>query len=231
MKKLLYSILALAWMCGVGFGASISTLTENFDDNSLDAAKWVSSTGCSETNQELEMATSLSGRFVNPYSQTTYALTGSQATIKIIDAGNQSLTSYQFYPLWLYLDGSHSLLFRITNGNLDIIDDDRTTASPKYSTTYSAVTHVYLRIRESSGTTYWDYSSEGSSWKNLYSESNPFAVTSLEVDFGVYSTAEASTTTAKIDDFNILPSESESAPIYSHAFSSGFNEGFNDGLN
>jgi hypothetical protein len=55
------------------------------------------------------------------------------------------------------------------------------------SFTYSAITFRFLRIRESSGIVYWDYSADGISWSNAASASDPFSVTNLYVNlYGVY---------------------------------------------
>jgi len=209
--------------------ALISTLTDNFNDNSIDTTKWDYGSDVAEVNNNLEFTSTLSADSSNLYSKTTYNLTGSQITIKLVDAGNQSLASWAFTPLWAYLDGTHSLLFRVKAGNLEVNDIARSNNSPKYSVTYNATNHRYLRIREVSGTIYWDCSADGITWINLFNEANPCAVTALEVDFGGEWDAEASTTTAKIDDFNILPSGEQ--PIFSHAFNNGFNEGIDQGFN
>ena len=61
----------------------------------------------------------------------------------------------------------------------------------------------YLRIRESGGNTYWDYSANGIGWTNLTSASNPITVTALYVQWGIY--ADEDNYTLTVDDFNILP--------------------------
>jgi hypothetical protein len=73
------------------------------------------------------------------------------------------------------------------------------------STAYVADNHRFLRIREASGTTYWDYSADGITWTNLTSQANPITMTALEVaiEAGTYA-SEASDTSAKFDDFNTL---------------------------
>ena len=69
--------------------ALISTLTDNFDDNSIDAAKWetdVSAGGSiAETNQRLEMTSSTSAMADYDYFSaiSNYDLTGSGVSIKL----------------------------------------------------------------------------------------------------------------------------------------------------
>lgn len=221
MKKLLLTLLLCAWATSA-FGALIGTLTDNFDDNSIDAAKWNNTGGGQivEVNQELELSSLTTTQDIRITSQNTYDLTGSGATVKIVDAGNQSLASWKFY--FIISDGSVFLYFTIQQG---YIGDTLSNFSA-----YTADTYRYLKIRESSGTLYWDYSSDGKTWSNFssYSPSSDVNLAVTQVYFQITNTAEASTTTAKIDDFNILPSEA--TPQFSHAFNAGFNDGFNFGL-
>jgi hypothetical protein len=224
VKKLLLTFLLCTWVT-LAFGASISTLTDNFNDNSIDAAKWNNTGGGQivEANQELELSSLTTTQDIRITSQNTYDLTGSGATVKIVDAGNQSLASWKFY--FVISDGSVFLYFTIQQSYIgDTLGN---------WAAYTAETYRYLRIRENSGTLYWDYSSDGNTWSNFstYSPSSDVNLSVTQVYFQITNTAEASTTTAKIDDFNILPSAGGTASQYSHAFNSGFGEGFNQGVN
>jgi len=237
MKKIILTILLCSWAT-VAFAASISTLTDNFNDNSIDAAKWTTEIDIGgtilETNQEIEFTTGTSGTQSYLYSATTYDLTGSQATIKIVDVGNTGITGYEFYPLsiWKNLDINNTLNWEIyPDGNIWIFTRIASVNAWPWNATYVANTFRYLKIREASGTIYFDYSSNGINWTNAYSLANPFTITSTSAVVSLYSGADASTTTAKVDNFNILPSGEETAPTYSHAFNNGFNSGFQDGVN
>lgn len=55
--------------------------------------------------------------------------------------------------------------------------------------TYSATNHAWLRIRESSGTIFWDTSADGMSWTNRFSHSHSIDVTGLYVIFYAYAAA------------------------------------------
>ena len=185
--------------------ALISTLTDNFDDNSRDAAKWQEgSAGVAEVNQELEFTTTLAASTQEIYSTVdTYELTSSQTTIKIVDAGNFSLVSYYWSFGMFPNDWSHWLGWLLDNDGVHARFD-----STNYTTnTYVANTYRYLRIRESGGTTYWEYSSDGINWNVEHSVANPMTVTDIMIRLAAETwDTELSTTTLKIDDFNILPS-------------------------
>jgi hypothetical protein len=189
--------------------ALISTLTDNFNDNSIDSTKWLNSNASQikEQNSELELITTLASGQYYLYGKDTvpYDLTGSQATIKIVDIGDNALSGYQFWPLMIgATDWSHGMGWIIQGTDIFAEVDD---SQVSVSATYVAATFIYLRIREAGGTTYWDYSSDGINWNNHFSHANYFTLTSIFAEFkiGTWS-ANASTTTGKLDDFNILPS-------------------------
>jgi len=229
MKKILLTILLCFWAI-VAFAAFISMLTDNFDDNSIDLGKWTivsNNTGeMNETGEQLTFTTQTDGaNDPEISSKTTYDITGSQITVKIIDAGNQALTSLSFFPLGIWDSTYNSQVeWRIDGGIIDGVGDGSATTA-----TYVADTYRYLKIREASGKIYLDYSADGINWTNFSSVANPFTMTSVWVNMRCRVTAETSTTTAKVDDFNILPSGT--TPSFSHAFNNGFGEGIDQGFN
>lgn len=185
--------------------AKFDTLFDNFNDNSISGAKWTSYGSTSETNQRLELtAPASSTAYSGLVSATTYDLTASFIKLKVVNAGNQSLTTFEFYPLQAYLNGSNSLFWYINSGTIKAFKKVAGVTTQLATATYSSSTHAYLRIREASGTTYFDYSADGSSWTNFTSLANPFTLTSLtyEASAGKY-TVVATATTAIIDDFNV----------------------------
>jgi hypothetical protein len=186
----------------------ISALTDNFDDNSIDTAKWYNEGGAqiAEANQELEITTTTDGGSWNIQTANTYDLTGSQVTIKLVDAGN----TYSDFIFNLGIFKSDWT----DNFNFGIDAADIQAKSYAASATYVPATHRYLKIREASGTMYWDTSPDGKTWTNFYSVANPMVITSVYVTMTVNVGAHASTTTAKIDDFNILPSATQRRIIF-----------------
>jgi len=189
--------------------ALFSTLTDNFNDNSLNETKWQyyidSNCYFAEVNSEWELTSALAGGYILPYSQTTYDLTGSQVTIEVVDAGNQSLASWYLKPIELADDvafNTNIILWKIA-GNVITAEDG--TNGINYTETYDSNIFKYLRIRESEGLIYWDYSPNGTSWTNAVSVANPSSVTAKYVAVEGYSSTESSTTIGKVDNFNILP--------------------------
>lgn len=89
------------------------------------------------------------------------------------------------------------------------------TTFPAATLTYSASTHRWLRIRESGGTTYWEYSSSSSfplTWTTYYSVANPIAVTDNLAAFQVWRTSSGDPTqSVTIDNVNVLVSVPDSS--------------------
>jgi hypothetical protein len=186
--------------------ALFETLTDNFDDNSLDAGKWTNyGSNVSETSQQLQVTTTLAGDYAGIQSFTTYDLTGSSARVQVVDAGNQALTSLEVYPCLLQIDASNYITWLVAGGNIAVYKKVAGVSTSLFSTAYSSTTHTWFRIRESGGTTYWD-TSDGFTWTNRHSVANPITVTTLYADLQVGTwQAEASTTTVKFDNFNLGP--------------------------
>ncbi len=188
--------------------ALISTLTDNFNDNSIDAAKWgtVLSGGMTveEINNQIEIDSVID---IYAYGQLRslvgYDLTGSAQTIKIIDVGNQSLL---YWTVYFESRSTTTGKFRwlINDGNITIVS--QTSGTVRWTDTYVANTYRWLKIRESGGNIYYDYSADGVNWTNAYSEAVEITITSMQAYLWADIEAAASTTTAKVDDFNILPS-------------------------
>lgn len=80
------------------------------------------------------------------------------------------------------------------------------TVTTIYTATYNALTHRWLRFRESGGTVHWESSADGHTWVSRYSESSPFAVTDMIPAFYAES-YEVQTVT--IDNFNVFPPQAQ----------------------
>lgn len=203
----------------------ISELTDNFDDNSFDTGKWVrdNSTQVIEQNQRMEMNTLAgSANYINMQgpvmSTTVYDATSSAATIKVVSAGDQSLSSYEAYPLGLWYDIDNGYFWLITQGHLEAYQRVGGVGTMLFDVgaAYSTTTIPYLRLRNANGTTYWETSGDGLSWTTQYSKSTAINMENIYVEFtsGQYA-AEVSTSTLIVDDFNILPSAPPSGAVYS----------------
>ncbi len=184
------------------------TFVDNFDDNNLDAAQWFNWGGAEvvNANQQLEM-TILSGaaNYQGVESVKYYRLKESSVSIQITNAGNQALTSLEV-TFSLFKDTATKVFFLIAGNNL--IAYKRISNSNVYitQTGYNSTTQKYLRIRETAGVTYWEYSANGTAWTTLHSEATPFVMEQMKLELvsGVYAT-EATSTLVIYDNLNFVP--------------------------
>ena len=190
--------------------ALFSALTDNFDDNSINGSKWDTEGTVTESGGQLSLVAP-AGTGTSSLLEVgngTYDLTGCAVSIKVVDAaktGAGTIANVLFEPLRLWDSGyTHYIRWIIEDGDIKAEVD----GVAGFTATYNSTTHAYLRIREYSGTTYWDYSADGITWTNGYSVSNPFTMTELPFYILVQAWDTPSpleTCTVIVDDFNVLP--------------------------
>lgn len=148
-------------------------------------------------------------------SNSAYDLTAAACYCSMANVGNQSLASCETVPVEL-VSGTSSLQWYVNGGTLtaykNILGAGNISVA---STPYNSAVHKWFSIAEgtgrksgvgTSGTVYFDYSTDGITWTLLGSLLNPFAVTALTVQpsLGTFNN-EASSTTAKWNSFNTPP--------------------------
>ena len=208
--------------------ALMDSLTDSFNDNSI-AAKWTPNDGGAhifERNYQIEITSTTATNYFILASTANYDLTGSYAQARLVSVGNQALVSYEVYPVTLVIDANNQLQFLV---NQNVISAGAIIAGVQTgfvsTLTYSATLHKYFRIRESGGSIFWDYSADSRIWTNYNTATvaGTFAVTSLQAQIlaGNYA-AEASTTLARFDDFNIgIGAKLNNNGLRPHPFSPG----------
>lgn len=204
--------------------AAASTLIDNFNDNSIDSGLWDSSTANGGTVTETggQLVCTVQDNTDNSYggliSKVTYSLDESSCFVKVLQiaVGEDLVETY--------------LVAGENNAGIDVIDDDSlrvfvtddpsniyfqyrasSSSTTLASATYSDSTHLYWRLRESSGTTYWDTSADGSNWTNRASVSTAthgidHTTLYLSPSMREYDPAASIVEdTAIFDDFNVAP--------------------------
>ncbi len=192
--------------------AVTGSIYDNFDNNVLNTSLWnltgpdIPANQIKGVNQELEITTTTkTGQYFTLETIGTYDLTGSFIYTKLVDPGNQALTTRETV-MYVNVDDNNKLNFVVSSNTLaahKIVAGVNTVVT---SIPYNAVNHAWLRIRESAGTIYWDTSANGRDWINLTSLATPIAITALKIGLqaGCYGT-ELVTSTSKFDSFNITP--------------------------
>ena len=184
----------------------MENLTDDFNNDSLDTAKWSNWGGAEvvEDNSQLEITTTVGGSYEGIISQKRFILTSSSVSAKVVNAGNQSYTSLEVYPVYCKLDDNNVVFFRIDNNTVRACKLVSSSFTSLATVAYSLAIK-FFRIREASGTTYWDYSENGTDWTNLTSAENPIAVVNLQFQLMVGTwQEEAGTTTVIFDDVNVI---------------------------
>lgn len=86
---------------------------------------------------------------------------------------------------------------------------------------YDPAVHIWFRLRESDGTLFWETSVDGVTWTVRRSKTTTLTLTSVEVLMvGGFWAAEAGTTFATIDDFNLFAGP---PPLKASVFTDEFN--------
>lgn len=150
---------------------------------------------------QLNLTTNTTADYFLLESDNAYDLEDSQISIEIINEGNQSLGSFEFYPLQLVLTPTNTPQFLISGGGIfaylgsTLLDSD----------TFDIDVYRFLRIRESAGTVYFEYSSDQFNWNTLTTVASPANISAyiVTITVGTYAN-EGVTTTAIVDNLNML---------------------------
>lgn len=165
--------------------ALLNTLTDDFNDNSINGTKWGTSvvgTGTvQETSQRLVISSSntTGTRTSSLYSQSSYDFHGSTLVVEVPSltlGGSASAYATIDDPVLLAM----IMEMRVTGGDLELRVGVSGTV---HSVTYNSTNHRWWRMRESAGTCYFDVSPDGNSWTNLYSYSNSVDISNVRVTF------------------------------------------------
>jgi hypothetical protein len=202
----------------------ISVLCDNFDQGSINSVLWTSVTipstyplGLISTatlpvtfsaglpvNQTIDVSSSMTfpavtyasgGGGYGVESVIPYDLTDSGLSVEVTNYTSGNYFNFQLAP-----SGAEYIGWAIDNsGNVNALS---TTGPSANAFSHHVPLPLFLRIREDSGTVYWDYSFDGVNWTNALSISDPFALTSLYVDIdviGLGSAVEGSTSFSHVN--------------------------------
>lgn len=180
-------------------------LVDTFPGVALDTTKWVD--GSFNGGTQAVAATILT---LTPAALTAstgaeidaiefYDLTGSYTL------ANVSLTALQNAEtiLKVVLDANNSFYFDKIGANLTAVKQIANVFTTIATITYNSTTMAWWRIRESAGTTFWDYSSDSITWTNLFNVANLLTVTSLQPILQVFDgSSDAAPGTAHYQNYN-----------------------------
>jgi hypothetical protein len=204
-----------------------STLTDDFNDDSIDTTKWneveIVSGVATETGTQVSCALAASANTqAGLISLEQFNLVSSSIAVSVTDYGAASATK-QLY-LRAKIDVNNSIMVNwLGTGSLRAYQQISSSLTAIASTT---ITPTDFRLRESSGTTYWEYSTDNQdSWNILHSVANPIPVVAVYLEFGAYDSVGVAAT-IKFDNFNTTPIVFNDTPSGTTTASGSITEAF-----
>ncbi len=190
----------------------LAALQDNFNDNTINTTLWAVADDVAgmtvETGNRLQQTVVINqaNRFawlnsVSYYDAISSAVSVAVPTMVASVTGNRQ-------GLMLEKDASNQVYMYFSGGSnvIRVYKNVAGVATEVLNFTYDAAVHKYLRLREAAGTTYWEWSTDGSSWTIAHSESNPIAMTLVRVRLYVANTATPSASyMGAWDSVNLTP--------------------------
>lgn len=251
MKKFIALITILSFFLILPQGAlavsKMDTVTDNFDDNTT-AGDWggFGNGGLVNINGQIEILQGAGDTQYDGLESDTGTigfkdLTSSSVYVQIIYAGVQTDTNWEAYPLEIFsqVDVNDHIAWLISGGTLSpfyTVNSVNTFVGP--SSAYNPATMKCFRIRESGGTTFWDYSSDTActSWTNYTSVANPAGIDETSMHIEIIGGKFAADTTNQVmiaDNLNVStatcdPSSTFCTNVYAAPGYSGYTPTVNE---
>lgn len=185
--------------------AKISTLSDDFQDGVIDTSKWTTSGTVVETGGRMVVTpTTTTSQFI---SLSSYDLTSSQVTAHIPTVTPVGISGNLQCGFAVYLDASNIAGFQKIGTELRIGKTIAGVYSIVAVATYSAVNHLYWRIRHTPNNIYFETSATGSGGFTIQHTENiatVFPVTAVRAHFFAnYSGFESAPGTFAIESVNL----------------------------
>lgn len=175
----------------------LSQLSDNFDDNTVNTTVWPGNfNGATEGNGRARVPAA-AGVTASYLSARQYTLTSSWSTVRLLSVPSPTGASTAQCTFMANSVTSGTRLGFIVNtvsGTLQCRSEVAFADGSAVNVTYSAVTHAWLRIRETSGTVYWETSENGSTWTVRRSLATPAWVGTDQVTLSMTAFRNAGTT-------------------------------------
>lgn len=188
--------------------AKVETLVETFNDNVIDTELWneyeTSGGVVEETNQEGHetLAANTNGSWAGYHSKRLYDLTDSSIFMQIVSAttGNSWLDlniSNEPIPI---VDNFLAIGVNVGTQRLEVVEEIEGEDTVLTDIAYNPSTMKWVRIRESGGTIYWEYSADCVNWTTLHSATSIVPVSNIYVVIDDYEYDALSTPNTHIVD-------------------------------
>jgi hypothetical protein len=176
---------------GINIGSApppVATLVDSFGGSSIDPSLWTVSAfqgTATESSGALRLAPNAysASSQIAVDSKSTFALTGSSATVRVPGVVYQGCGANNRFDL--RMDSANSVGFWVECGTLYAYAKVKGALTFPASLAYSTSAQLYWRIRESAGTVYWETSADNVTWTRRASMASPslFDLSALKVGF------------------------------------------------
>ncbi|MEU5772708.1 hypothetical protein ABZ819_05305 [Streptomyces venezuelae] len=196
----------------------ISTLVDAFQDNIIGPEWGNSYGGVSETGGRARIPC-VAGSYAGYQTAKVYTLAGSSVYLQVPVAAAAASATVEAQTVFAITpdptQGTNLAININTVANTIRFESNVAyTDGAAVSLTYSAVTHLWLRIRETGGNILWDTSTDGSSWTNRRTLATPAwvaaATNSLALDLWSY----RNNGTTNYSEFDNVNTPASSASVY-----------------
>jgi len=179
-----------------------AALSDDFNDNVLDTAKWPNSAGASEVGGRARLPCATS--YNNYASASTYSMAGASVSVQSVTRPSAGAGTTQAYLEFSNASGSAAILWG--NGELSFQETVAGQAQTAVNITFDATAHAYWQIRESGGSLYWETSPTGAAGTWVIRRQKVAAITFANSKFlfasGYYGAENAGTVgVAEFDNF------------------------------
>jgi hypothetical protein len=168
----------------------LAMLGDAFDDGRVNSSLWVTNTGGAgvETAEARLRITLAPGVDTNFTSSRQWKLQGSKITAKLSTVPALNGSSNCAASMWVLAVTSGTRIgwrYDASTGVLAAMSQTSFADATPTNLTYSAIDHAWVRVRESSGTVYWETSGDGYAWTTRRTLATPAWVTTdtVAVDF------------------------------------------------
>ncbi|WP_406457126.1 LamG domain-containing protein [Streptomyces sp. NBC_01622] len=160
----------------------LAMLGDAFDDGRVNSTLWVTNTGGAglETGKATLAITMAPGVDTNFTSSRQWKLQGSKLTAKLAAVPALNGSSNCAASMWVLAVTSGTRIgwrYDAGTGVLAAMSQVGSSDATPTNLTYSAIDHAWVRVRESSGTVYWETSGDGYAWTTRRTLATPAWVT------------------------------------------------------
>jgi hypothetical protein len=173
----------------------LAMLGDDFDDNQVNTTRWSGNFGTvSEVGgrARINAAAGVSSGFL---SARQWRLPGTNTAVKLATVPAGGTNARTTFMVNAVTSGTRvGFEYNATTGLLSCKNDVGFTDGSAVTVTYSPIDHAWLRVREASGTVYWETSGDGFGWTVRRSASTPAWVGTDQVTVQMSATRDSGTT-------------------------------------